>query len=104
MIFYAGSAGRCLLFKSRSMSNPFSSFWMAGYECTDKLNAFGNRVDFIRETGHLQMLAEDYQLLGQFSMKTVREGLRWSQVEKQPYVYDWSDVRSLITAGRSQGI
>ena len=27
--------------------NPFASFWMGGYECTDKLNAFGYRVDLL---------------------------------------------------------
>ena len=31
--------------------NPFASFWMGGYECTDKLNAFGNRVDFLTSPG-----------------------------------------------------
>ena len=44
-------------------NNPFSSFWMAGYECTDKLNAFGHRVDFLNTTGHLQLIDHDYQLL-----------------------------------------
>src|SRR5213083_2167174 len=64
--------------------NPFHSFWMAGFECTDKLNAFGNRVDFLNETGHLQLMDEDYKRLSLFQMGTVREGIRWSQVEKAP--------------------
>ncbi|RRA97354.1 amine oxidase, partial [Larkinella rosea] len=41
---------------SVSFSNPFRSYWMAGYECTDKLNAWGNRVDFLQITGHLDCL------------------------------------------------
>ena len=86
------------------MVNPFESFWMAGFECTDKLNAFGNRVDFINETDHLEMLEQDYDLLGTFSMRTVREGLRWSQVEKTPYEYDWTVVKRMIHAGRESGI
>lgn len=69
---------------------------MAGYECTDKLNCFGNRVDFLKVTGHLEMLEEDYQHLSFFDIKTVREGIRWSQVEKQPYNYEWGDVRKII--------
>ncbi len=80
--------------------NPFRSFWMAGYECTDQLNAFGNRVDFLQLTGHLQKLSEDYENLSLFGMKTVREGIRWSQVEKQPYRYDWQTVAFMIEAGR----
>ena len=79
--------------------NPFQSFWMGGYECTDKLNAFGNRVDFLKVTGHLQHLEDDYDGLKQFKIKTVREGIRWSQVERSPYNYDWSIVRRMILCG-----
>ena len=84
--------------------NPFESFWMAGYECTDQLNAFGNRVDFLHLPGHFQRLEEDYRGLDQFSIKTVREGLRWSHIEKVPYQYDWSTVKEMIAAGKRLGI
>ena len=43
-------------------SNPFQSFWMGGFECTDQMNAFGNRVDFLHLTGHLQLIDQDYQI------------------------------------------
>lgn len=84
--------------------NPFRSFWMAGYECTDKLNVFGNRVDFLTITGHMDMVNEDYMGLARFNIKTVREGLRWSQVEKQPWVYDWAAAREMIISGQTHGI
>src|SRR5690349_3550204 len=84
--------------------SPFSSFWMGGYECTDKLNAFGQRVDFLSITGHEQLLEQDYTLLNDFHIKTVREGIRWSQVEKRPYQYDWSAVASMIRQGKKSGI
>ena len=87
-----------------SWQSPFHSFWMAGYECTDQLNAFGNRVDFLNVTGHLQLLNQDYQDLSLFNIKTVREGIRWSFVEKKPYQYDWSTVAILIEAGRQHDI
>lgn len=85
-------------------NNPFKSFWMAGYECTDKLNAFGNRVDFLNLTGHIQLIDHDYQLLSQFNIKTVREGIRWSQVETKPYHYDWSTVKYMLERGRAHHI
>lgn len=85
-------------------NNPFRSFWMAGYECTDKLNAFGNRVDFLNITGHLALINEDYQALQLFNIETVREGIRWSQVEKRPYEYDWSVVEKMVVAGQKHGI
>ena len=79
-------------------SNPFSSFRMAGFECTDQQNAFGNRVDFLSITGHIDRLQQDYALLGELGMRTVREGIRWSKVETKPYEYDWSGVDAIIEA------
>ncbi len=84
--------------------NPFASFWMGGFECTDKLNAFGNRVDFLKLTGHLQLLEEDYRYLRIFNIKTVREGIRWSQVEQRPYEYDWSTVALMMQSAKVQGV
>lgn len=84
--------------------NPFKSFWMGGYECTDQLNAFGNRVDLLNTTGHLEFLEQDYQALGQFDIQTVREGIRWSVVEYRPYQYDWSVVEQMIRQGQQHGI
>lgn len=84
--------------------NPFQSFWWGGYECTDQLNCFGNRVDFLPLTGHLQLLEEDYAALKQFQIGTVREGIRWAFVEKTPYQYDFSTVKTMLAAGRRHGI
>ncbi len=84
--------------------NPFKSFWMGGFECTDKLNAFGDRVDLVNTTQHLQHCNADYANLDMFNIKTVREGIRWSQVEKAPYEYDWTDVEILIRHGREQNL
>lgn len=84
--------------------NPFQSFWMAGFECTDQLNCFGNRVDFINITGHLKMIDEDYKMISSMNFKTVREGIRWSVVEKKPFQYDWSDVEKIIVAAKANDI
>ncbi|GAA4391663.1 amine oxidase [Hymenobacter koreensis] len=87
-----------------SPQNPFHSFWMAGYECTDQLNCFGHRVDFLHLTGHYQLLDDDYRGLADFHIRTVREGIRWSQVERTPYHYDWSVVHDLLAAGQRHGV
>jgi hypothetical protein len=84
--------------------NPFYSFWMGGYECTDQLNSFGKRVDFLNITGHLQHLEEDYENLALFNIRTVREGIRWSKVEQSPYNYDWSTVREMVLCGSRKNI
>ena len=93
-----------LLLENYSLKNPFKSFWMAGFECTDMLNAFGNRVDFLHTTGHLSMLAEDYESLNLFKIKTVREGIRWAHIEIKPYEYDWSTVALMIECGKKKQI
>jgi hypothetical protein len=85
-------------------TNPFQSFWMGGYECADHLNAFGNRVDLLQDTGHLQFLTEDYLRLRELNITTVREGIRWSVAEPHPYVYDWSAVDVIIDTARQTGI
>ncbi|WP_097127061.1 glycoside hydrolase family 1 protein [Spirosoma fluviale] len=87
-----------------SSLNPFQSFWWGGYECSDQQNCFGNRVDLLRASGHLQLLNEDYALLHSFNIRTVREGIQWSHVEKRPYQYDWSMVADMLAEGHRQGI
>ncbi len=84
--------------------NLFNSFWMAGFECADHLNAFGNRVDLLRRTGHIEMIDQDYQNLQIIGIKTVREGIRWSRVEQRPYQYDWSTVAKMLHAGKANKI
>ena len=77
---------------------------MGGFECTDQLNAFGHRVDFLKITGHLERMDEDYRDLALLNIRTVREGIRWSQVERAPFVYDWTTVARMIESGRAHGI
>ena len=84
--------------------SPFRSFWWGGYECTDQLNAFGHRVDFLPLTGHLALLDEDYAALAPFQVRTVREGIRWAHIEKTPYRYDFSTVQTMLEAGQRHGI
>lgn len=84
--------------------NPFHSFWMAGFECADMLNAFGLRVDLLSSTKHIELIHQDYDGLKQFGIRTVREGIRWSQVEKSPYHYNWDTVRMMIDCARQHKI
>ena len=88
----------------QSVTNRFNTFWWAGYECTDQQNAFGNRVDFLPLTDHINQLDADYQDIADFDIRTVREGIRWSQVEKRPYVYDWTVVRHMLGRGKALGV
>ncbi len=84
--------------------NLFNSFWMAGFECSDQMNAFGNRVDLLKKTGHIEYIREDYSRLRDLNISTVREGIRWSVVEKRPYQYDWTDVIVQFEAAKEMNI
>ncbi len=70
----------------------FKSYFMGGFECADHLNRSGNRTNLLKETQHDIRAAEDYQLLSELGIKTVREGICWSEVEKVPFQYDFSEV------------
>ncbi|GAO44033.1 amine oxidase [Flavihumibacter petaseus] len=85
-------------------NNPFRSFWMGGYECADILNAFGNRVNLQRLSGHKDRLVADYRDLTHFGIRTVREGICWSAVERRAYRYDWTTVTAMIHTGRQMGV
>lgn len=80
--------------------SPFKSFWMGGYECCDMINRYGNRVDLLTLTGHTHRLKEDYRLLDQLDIRTIREGIRWSVVEQFPGIYDWQYPEQVIHAAR----
>lgn len=75
-----------------------NSFWLAGFECSDLLNCYGDRIDLLALTGHIDQVYQDYALLKSFNIKTVREGIRWSKVEVRPYCYDFSIVKRMMDA------
>jgi len=85
-------------------NNLFSSFWMAGFECSDKLNCFGERVDLLKSSGHLQKVEEDYENLLKFNLHTVREGVGWARCETSPFHYDFSPVKLRLNVAADTNI
>lgn len=84
--------------------NPFKSFVMGGFECADQQNAFGERIDLYTVSGHGKYLEEDYDNLSELGIETIREGIRWSVIETQPYHYNWSEVDRIIEVSQSRNI
>jgi beta-glucosidase/6-phospho-beta-glucosidase/beta-galactosidase len=82
----------------------FRSFFMGGYECADHINRSGDRVNLLAETEHDKRAAEDYALLAPTGIQTVREGICWSCVEKEPYVYDFREMKQRILAAKENNI
>jgi len=82
----------------------FKTFFIGGYECADHINNRGNRVNLLADTKHDSRVEEDYSLLAEAGIRTVREGIRWSFVEKQPHQYDFAEVKNRIVAAQKSGI
>jgi hypothetical protein len=89
---------------SKIITNPFNSFWMGGYECSDQLNVHGDRVDFLNITRHLELINQDYQGLVALGVRVVREGVRWNMAEPRPYQYDFTVLKQMIFTGNMHGI
>lgn len=83
---------------------PFNSYFWGGFECADHINRSGDRINLLMETEHDQRVWEDYVLLKELGVETVREGICWSNVEKTPYRYDFSEVQARIEAARELGV
>lgn len=86
------------------MRNEFKTFWMAGFECTDQLNAGGDRVDLLEMTGHTDLIREDYLRVCSLGIRTVREGIRWSVVEYKPYHYNFDYVLDMMKTAKECGV
>ena len=78
--------------------NLFKSFFIGGFECADHINRCGQRINLLTETKHDQLVFQDYNLMAEAGIKTVREGICWSSVEKKPYVFDFSEVKKRMEA------
>lgn len=83
---------------------PFNTFIMGGFECADHVNRSGERINLLKETQHDIRFHEDYQALATIGIKTVREGICWSVVEKSPEVFDFSEVLNRMKAAEKLGI
>lgn len=86
------------------MQNPFSSLFIGGFECADHINRSGDRVNLLKETEHDLRAEEDYQLLFDMGISSVREGIVWSEVEKTPGQYDFSEVLNRIQIAERVGM
>ena len=87
-----------------TIMKPFNTFFIGGYECADMINNRGNRVDLLKDTFHDVRVEEDYALLAAAGITTVREGIRWTLVEKTSGHYDFSEVENRIAAAKKWGI
>ncbi|HYE75380.1 MAG TPA: b-glycosidase, partial [Blastocatellia bacterium] len=84
------------LWQPESGATIFTSFFMAGFECSTFVWKDGQRKDYIKLTGHDRHLKSDYECLMKLGIGVVREAIRWPLVDKGNGQYDWSTVEPVI--------
>jgi hypothetical protein len=78
----------------------FQSFFMGGFECATHRRRDRSQIDVLENTGHVSRCEEDYLLLAEAGVRTVRDGLRWHLIEGAPGVYDWSSFLPMLHAAQ----
>lgn len=82
----------------------FRSFLQGGFECSTHRRAHdGKRVDVIAASHHDVLARHDYRELAKLGILTVRDGLRWHLIEREPGRYDWSSLDLQLTAAKANG-
>lgn len=82
----------------------FQSFVQAGFECTSALAEGGRRLDLLSATRHDILVDEDYRLITEQGITTVREGFSWNAIDKGKGQYDFSRYYPILEEGKKQGI
>lgn len=82
----------------------FRSFLQGGFECSTHRRAHDRaRIDVVAASHHDVHAEHDYSELARHGIVTVRDGLRWHLIEREPGRYDWSSLEAQLAAARSLG-
>jgi hypothetical protein len=82
--------------EERPAESLFSTFFMAGFECSTFIWKDRQRKDFVALTGHDRHLPQDYDRLMDLGVGVVREAIRWPVVDRGGGRYDWSSVDAVL--------
>ncbi len=82
----------------------FRSAFLGGFECSTHRRAHDRRrVDVIAATRHDALAEQDYRTLQRHGILTVRDGLRWHRIEREPGRYDWSSLEAQLAGAQASG-
>ena len=82
----------------------FATFFQAGFECTYALPKNGKRLHILSASRHDVCQPDDYRLILDLGIRTVREGFSWSEIDKGNGEYDFSRFLPLLAVGKEMGI
>jgi len=78
----------------------FASFLQGGFECSTHKLPDGRRLDLVHSTSHDAFATKDFNVLREYGIQTVREGIRWHLIEPQPGRYDFSTMLEIHRAAK----
>ena len=82
----------------------FRSFLQGGFECSTHRRAHDRkRIDVVAASHHDVLARHDYAELAKLGILTVRDGLRWHRIEREPGRYDWSSLDDQLAAAKATG-
>lgn len=84
-------------------ATTFESFWMAGYEGADHINGAGIPLSMNQANRHESRAFEDYALLSEFGIRTVRESIGWRLVEQNGH-FNFSSILLRLKAAKELGL
>lgn len=71
---------------------------MGGFESATHRRRDRQQIDIVHGTHHDEHAAEDYSLLAQCGIRTVRDAFRWHLIERTPGHFDWSTFLPMLHA------
>lgn len=80
------------------------SSFMGGFECSTHRRGDGLRLDVIAATRHDRYAAQDYRILYDHGLTTIRDGVRWHLIESARGQYDWTSLDPMIDAAAAAGV
>jgi len=82
----------------------FPSFWMAGFDCASQIQRPHQRFDLTAWLQHDRYCEADYAMLVPLGIRTVRDGIRWHLIERQPRQYDFASIEPQLRAAERHGL
>jgi len=83
----------------------FQSFFQGGFECSTHRERDGRRLDVTRSTGHDVKAEDDYRMLAELGIRTIRDGLRWHLIDGgRAHPFDWSSFKPMLEAAEKAGV
>ena len=82
----------------------FSSFFLAGFECSTHRRPDGVRLDLVTGSGHEAVVLDDYRACVRHGLHAIRDGLRWHLIEQEPGRFEWASWQPMLEAAASTGV